>query len=110
MTVNFLKLETSLSFAKMSKNLYASHVAGAFEIYHAMPSWLWGAYMASSEEDKQAWREDKDFLMMLKLTPEMVEDWDKEGEEKMDKDMKMEDKPASLMAGPPNQLRKIFKF
>ena len=88
----------------------ASHVAGAFEIYHAMPSWIWGAYMASSEEDKQVWREDKDFLKMLKLTPEMVEDWEKEGEEKMDKDMKMEDKPASLMVGPPNQLRKIFKF
>ena len=89
----------------------ASHVAGAFEIYHAMPSWLWGAYMASSEEDKQAWREDKEFLMMLKLTPEAVEDWDKEGDEKMDYEkMDGEKKPMdNLMVGPPS-LRKVFKF
>jgi len=89
----------------------AEHVAGAFEIYHAMPSWLWGAYMASSEEDKQAWREDKEFLMMLKLTPEAVEDWDKEGDEKMDYEkMDGEKKPMdNLMVGPPS-LRKVFKF
>ena len=85
----------------------AEHVAGAFEIYHAMPSWLWGAYMASSEEDKEMWREDKEFLMMLKLTPEAVEDWGKEGDEKMDHGEK---KPMdNLMVGPPS-LRKAFKF
>jgi len=97
----------------------AAHVAGAFEIYHAMPSWLWGAYMASDEEAKKAWREDKDFLMMLKLTPEAVEKWDGEHDdyEKMDGDYekmdgeKMDDKKpmSSLMVGPPS-LRKVFKF
>ena len=90
----------------------AEHVAGAFEIYHAMPSWLWGAYMASSEEDKQTWREDKDFLMMLMLKPEDVEDWDKEGDEMMEGDEKMdgEKKPMdNLMVGPPS-LRTAFKF
>merc|ERR1719361_1469741 len=70
----------------------ASHVAGAFEIYHAMPSWLWGAYMNSSDEEKAKWRSDKEFLMMLKLTPEAVEDWDGEKMEKMDMDMDMDDK------------------
>ena len=83
----------------------ASHVAGAFEIYHAMPSWLWGAYMASSDEEKAKWRSDKEFLMMLKLTPEMVEDWDKDGDyEKMDKmEMEGEKKPMeSLLIKPAN--------
>jgi len=64
----------------------ASHVAGAFELYHSMPSWLWGAYMNSSEEDKAMWREDKEFLMMLKLTPEAVEKWGMDKEEKWDMD------------------------
>merc|ERR550539_219217 len=85
----------------------ASHVAGAFEIYHAMPSWLWGAYMASSDEEKAKWRSDKEFLMMLKLTPEMVEDWDKEGDyEKMDKmEMEGEKKPMDSLLIKPNNLR-----
>ena len=85
----------------------AEHVAGAFELYHAMPSWLWGAYMNSSDEEKAKFREDKEFLMMLKLTPEAVKDWDREGDEKMDHDEK---KPMdNLMVGPPS-LRKAFKF
>ena len=95
----------------------ASHVAGAFEIYHAMPSWLWGAYMAADEEEKAMWREDKKFLMMLKLTPEDVKDWGMDGEkmEKMDDmddmDDKMDDKKlmSRLMVGPPS-LYKVFKF
>jgi hypothetical protein len=83
----------------------ASHVAGAFEIYHAMPSWLWGAYMASSDEDKAKWRSDKEFLMMLKLTPEMVEDWDMDGE-KMDKmEMDGEKKPMDSLMIKPTSLR-----
>ena len=86
----------------------ASHVAGAFEIYHAMPSWLWGAYQASSDEEKAKWRSDKEFLMMLKLTPEMVEDWDKEkGDdyEKMDMDEK---KPMDNLMIKPRNLSVVF--
>merc|ERR1712083_461795 len=82
----------------------ASHVAGAFEIYHAMPSWLWGAYMASSDEEEAKWRSDKEFLMMLKLTPEMVEDWDGEKMEKMDGDMDEKKPMDNLMIKPRNFL------
>ena len=81
----------------------AAHVAGAFELYHYMGDWLWGNYMAASDEEKATWREDKDFLMMLKLTPEDVEKWG-EGE-KMEK---MED-DSKLMAGPPRMI-KLLKF
>merc|ERR1719189_2684751 len=82
----------------------ASHVAGAFEIYHAMPSWLWGAYMNSSDEEKAKWRSDKEFLMMLKLTPEAVEDWDGEKMEKMDMDMDDKKPMDNLMIKPRNFL------
>jgi hypothetical protein len=86
----------------------ASHVAGAFELYLEMGNWLWAAYMNSSEEEKAGWREDKEFLMMLKLKPEDVKHWG--GKDDMDmKDMDMKDKPESLMSGPPS-LRKLFKF
>merc|ERR1712113_934901 len=82
----------------------AEHVAGAFELYHAMPSWIWGAYMNSSDEEKAKFREDKEFLMMLKLTPEMVEDWGKEGDEKMEKkDGEM--KPMDTLLVRPSSLR-----
>ena len=94
--------------AKMERemaNHEASHIAGHFEMYHYASSWLWGAYMASSDEEKAKWRSDKEFLMMLKLTPEMVEDWDKDGDyEKMDKmEMEGEKKPMeSLLIKPAN--------
>ena len=83
----------------------ANHIAAHFEMYHYASSWLWGAYMASSDEEKAKWRSDKEFLMMLKLTPEMVEDWDKDGDyEKMDKmEMDGEKKPMeSLLIKPAN--------
>ena len=86
-------------------NHEASHIAAHFEMYHYASSWLWGAYMASSDEEKAKWRSDKEFLMMLKLTPEMVEDWDKDGDyEKMDKmEMEGEKKPMeSLLIKPAN--------
>merc|ERR1712088_534572 len=82
----------------------ASHVAGAFEIYHSMPSWLWGAYMNSSEEDKAMWREDKGFLMMLKLTPEAVEKWGMDKEEKWDMDKHEKMDMDNLMIKPRNFL------
>merc|ERR1719195_1102731 len=85
----------------------AEHVAGAFELYHAMPSWIWGAYLASSDEEKAKFREDKEFLMMLKLTPEMVEDWDKEGDEKMEK-KEGEMKPMDKLLVRPTSLRQTF--
>lgn len=104
--------------AKMERQMAqhtASHVAGAFELYHAMPSWIWGAYMASSEEEKAKFREDKEFLMMLKLTPEMVEDWDKEGDdyekmEKMEGGEKPEEKkdPVSSLLVRPRSLAVKF--
>merc|ERR1711884_324969 len=64
---------------------------------------VWGAYMASSDEEKAKFREDKEFLMMLRLTPEMVEDWGKEGDEKMEKDGKM--KPMDKLLVRPSSLR-----
>ena len=81
----------------------ASHVAGAFEIYHAMPSWLWGAYQASSDEEKAKWRSDKEFLMMLNLTPEKVEEWGMNGD---DKEMKED----GMMDGPPSMIVKMANF
>jgi len=88
----------------------AEHVAGAFELYHAMPSWIWGAYLAASDEDKAKFREDKEFLMMLKLTPEMVEDWDKEGDyEKMEK-KEGEMKPMDKLLVRPTSLRQAFSI
>merc|ERR1719510_2497486 len=72
-------------------------------------------YMAADEEAKAEWRKDKEFLMMLKLTPEMVEKWDMDGEEKMDYEkmdgeMKEDKKPMdSLMMSPPS-LRTTFAF
>merc|ERR1712051_498842 len=50
------------------------HIAGAFELYLESSSWVWGAYMDSSDEDKALWREDREFLNMLDLTPEKVEE------------------------------------
>ena len=38
--------------------------------------------MASSDEAKEEWRKDKEFLMMLGLSPEKVEDWGECGDEK----------------------------
>ena len=96
----------------------ASHVAGAFELYHYASSWVWAAYMNSSEEDKAMFREDKEFLAMLRLTPEMVEDWGMDGKKEkmdgeyddmMDKEMKPEDKASSLL-GPIPSLRKVIGF
>jgi hypothetical protein len=95
----------------------ASHVAGAFELYLEMGNWLWAAYMNSSEEEKAGWREDKDFLMMLQLTPEIVEDWGMDGDKKMmdkemmdkemmDKEMKDDKKPEG---GPPKLIR-LLRF
>ena len=82
----------------------AEHVAGAFELYHAMPSWIWGAYMNSSDEEKAKFREDKEFLMMLKLSPEIVEDWGKEGDEKKEM-MDGERKPMDTLLVRPSSLR-----
>ena len=96
----------------------ASHVAGAFELYHYMSSWVWAAYEAASEEEKAKFREDKEFLAMLRLTPEMVKDWGMDGKKEkmdgeyddmMDKEMKPEDKPSSLL-GPIPSLRKVIGF
>ena len=85
----------------------AAHVAGAFELYLEMGNWVWAAYMNSSEEAKAGFREDKDFLMMLKLKPEDVEDWES-GTDMDDKDMD-DNMTANLMAGIPSP-RKLFKF
>jgi len=99
--------------AKMERemaNHEASHIAGHFEMYHYAPSWLWGAYMASSDEEKAKWRSDKEFLMMLKLTPEMVEDWDKEKGDYEKMDMEKDDKKPmdNLMIKPRNFLSVNF--
>ena len=85
----------------------ASHIAGHFEMYLEMSSWLWGAYMASSDEEKAKWREDKEFLMMLDLTPEKVKEWGMDGEDKEMKEMKEGD---DKMSGPPSLLLKIANF
>ena len=94
----------------------AEHVAAAFELYHYMGDWIWAAYMNSSEEDKAMFREDKDFLMMLRLTPKDVEKWGMDKKEKMDgehdmkdEDMKPDDKASSLIGGMPNLL-KVLRF
>ena len=84
----------------------ASHVAGAFELYLEMANWLWAAYMNSPEEAKEEWRKDKDFLMMLKLKPEDVEDWESGAEGEMMEDDMM---TANLMTGIPSP-RKLFRF
>lgn len=94
-----------------------SHVAGAFELYLEYGNWLWAAYMSSDDATKCEWRKDKDFLMMLQLMPEDVEDWegcdgDAEGEEKMEGDMKegdMDEEEGKLFTGVPH-LNKLFKF
>merc|ERR1719479_635191 len=85
----------------------ASHVAGAFELYLEMGNWLWAAYMNSPEEAKEEWRKDKDFLMMLHLKPEDVEDWESGAEEgeMMEDDMMT----SNLMTGIPSP-RKLFRF
>jgi len=92
--------------AKMERemaNHEASHIAGHFEMYHYAPSWLWGAYMASSDEEKAKWRSDKEFLMMLNLTPEKVEEWGMNGD---DKEMKED----GMMDGPPSLIVKMANF
>jgi hypothetical protein len=85
----------------------AAHVAGAFELYLEMGNWLWAAYMNSSDEEKEMWREDKEFLMMLQLTPEKVKDWGMDGGKKMkgDKGMKGDKKDG----GPPKLIR-LLRF
>ena len=88
-------------------NHEASHIAGHFEMYHELPSWLWGAYMASSEEEKEKWRSDKEFLMMLDLTPEKVEKWGKGGDMEM-KEMKEGD--DKMMDGPPSLMLKFVNI
>merc|ERR1712079_436788 len=90
-------------------NHAASHIAGHFEMYHEAASWVWGAYMASSDEAKEEWRKDKEFLMMLGLSKDKVEDWGKCGDEKemMEKEMmekreeRMDEKKEGAPAGPP---------
>jgi hypothetical protein len=86
----------------------AEHTAGAFELYLEFGNWIWAAYMAASDEEKKGWREDKDFLMMLHLMPEDVEDWTSGDGEKMDDGMG-EDMMANLMVGVPHP-SKLFRF
>ena len=97
--------------AKMERemaNHEASHIAGHFEMYHYAPSWLWGAYMASSDEAKEEWRKDKEFLMMLNLTPEKVEKWGMNGDDMEMKEMKEGD--GKMMDGPPSLIVKLANF
>jgi len=96
-------------------NHAASHIAGHFEMYHEAASWVWGAYMASSDEAKEEWRKDKEFLMMLSLSPEKVEDWGKCGEmdekEMMEKrEERMDEKKEGAPAGPPKLMVKFANF
>merc|ERR1712088_501738 len=80
-----------------------------FEQYEASNATA-AAYMATMEREMAKWRSDKEFLMMLKLTPEMVEDWDGEKMEKMDMDMDEDDKKPmdNLMIKPRNFLSVNF--
>ena len=67
--------------------------------------------MNSSDEEKEAWREDKDFLMMLRLTPEKVKDWGMDGdhdEKMMGEKGEMGDKKPEGK-GPP-KLIKLLRF
>ena len=72
-------------------------------MYHEAASWVWGAYMASSDEEKAKWRSDKEFLMMLNRTPEKVEEWGMNGD---DKEMKED----GMMDGPPSLIVKMANF
>jgi len=92
-------------------NHEASHIAGHFEMYLEAKSWVWGAYMASSDEDKAKWREDKEFLMMLDLTPEKVKDWGMDGDDKEMGEMKEGDMDMKKEgAGPPKLMVKFANF
>ena len=69
--------------------------------------------MASSDEAKEEWRKDKEFLMMLSLSPEKVEDWGKCGDEKemMEKrEERMDEKKEGAPAGPPKLMVKFANF
>ena len=89
-------------------NHAASHIAGHFEMYLEMSSWIWAAYMNSSDEDKEMWREDKDFLMMLDLTPEKVEKWGMNDDKKEMKEMDGMDEKKE--GGPPKLLMRLANF
>ena len=89
-------------------NHAANHIAGHFEMYLEMSSWLWAAYMNSSDEEKEMWREDKDFLMMLDLTPEKVEKWGMNDDKKEMKEMKDGDEKKE--GGPPKLLMRLANF
>jgi hypothetical protein len=82
-------------------NHAANHIAAAFELYLEMGNWIWAQYMNSSDEVKKEWREDKNFLMMLKLKPEDVEDWEQGG----DDDEMMDDDMMIAKRGPPSLIK-----
>ena len=86
----------------------ANHIAAHFEMYHEAHNWLWAAYMNSDPDMKKEFRKNKDFLMMLNLTEDMVKDWGMDGEkEMMEEDMKKED---SKMTGPPSLILKLVNM
>jgi len=87
----------------------ANHIAAHFEMYHEASNWIWAAYMNSDEDTKAEFRKDKDFLMMLNLTEDMVKEWgmDGEKEEMMEEDM---EKESSLMTGPPSLILKLVNM
>ena len=86
----------------------ANHIAAHFEMYHEAHNWIWAAYMNSDPDTKKEFRKDKDFLMMLNLTEDMVKDWGMDGEkEMMEEDMKKED---SKMTGPPSLILKLVNM
>lgn len=95
----------------------ASHASAAFATYKEYGNWIWGHYINSTDEVKCGFRKDKGFLIMFKLMPEDVEDWegvgdcpDKEGGkdgEEMDDDMEKADE--DMFTGIPT-LFKLFKI
>jgi hypothetical protein len=99
--------------ARMERELAnheASHIAGAFELYLESSNWVWGAYMDSSDEDKALWREDREFLQILDLTPEKVEEMGMNAlKEMVDEEMKkgMDEKEGN---GPPKLMVKFANF
>ena len=90
-------------------NHEASHIAGHFEMYHYLPSWLWGAYMASSDEEKEEWRSNKEFLMMLGLSKDEVKKWGMDGDKKEMKE-EMKEGDDEKMDGPPSLLLKFVNI
>lgn len=91
----------------------ASHASAVFATYKEYSNWIWGAYINSSDEAKCGFRKDKGFLIMFKLMPEDVKDWegtgdcpDKEGD--MDGE-DMEEAEGEMFTGIPT-LFKLFKI